>query len=106
MPPPLYYLILLALAASSYAAPTKNPRKPKPFERHIVAVGDLHGDFKSFYKVLRFSGVLDAKNEWSDGVDVFVQTGDIIDRCDCSFSNTTASNVFTAEVRISSTFMR
>lgn len=80
MPPPLYHLTLLALAAFLYAAPTRIPGKPKPFERHIIAVGDLHGDFDSFYKVLRFSEVLNAEDEWSGKVDVFVQTGDIIDR--------------------------
>lgn len=54
--------------------------QPKPFTRHIVAVGDLHGDFPNARKVLQFSGVIDDKETWSGDVDFFVQTGDIIDR--------------------------
>ena len=53
---------------------------PQPFTRHIVAVGDLHGDFTNARKVLEFSRVIDAKGDWSGEVDFFVQTGDIIDR--------------------------
>lgn len=54
--------------------------EPKPYTRHIVAVGDLHGDFPNARKVLQFSGVIDDKGAWSGDVDFFVQTGDIIDR--------------------------
>jgi hypothetical protein len=52
-----------------------------PFSRHIVAVGDLHGDLPNARRVLDFSGVVDEFGDWSGDVDVFVQTGDIIDRC-------------------------
>ena len=52
----------------------------KPFRRHIVAVGDLHGDLANAKRVLEFSGVTDKKGDWSGNVDFFVQTGDIIDR--------------------------
>ena len=60
--------------------------KPKdlvryPFVRHIVAVGDLHGDLPNARRVLEFSGVIDEFGDWSGDVDFFVQTGDIIDRC-------------------------
>lgn len=54
----------------------------KPFTRHIVAVGDLHGDYPNALKVLKFSGVVDDDGNWSGDVDFFVQTGDIIDRGD------------------------
>ena len=43
-------------------------------------MGDLHGDMGNARKVLRFSGVVDDKENWSGDVDFFVQTGDIIDR--------------------------
>lgn len=56
--------------------------KRVPFKRHIVAVGDLHGDLPNARKVLKFSGVVDDEWNWSGNVDVFVQTGDIIDRGD------------------------
>jgi len=54
----------------------------KPFVRHIVAVGDLHGDFPNARKVLQFSGVVDDFGNWTGHADFFVQTGDIIDRGD------------------------
>jgi len=55
-------------------------RKRMPFRRHIVAVGDLHGDLPNARKVLQFSGVTDAMGNWTGEVDIFAQTGDIIDR--------------------------
>ncbi|KIY65199.1 Metallo-dependent phosphatase [Cylindrobasidium torrendii FP15055 ss-10] len=60
---------------------TPNSRKePQPYTRHIVAVGDLHGDWMNARKVLHFSGVINDQDEWSGDVDFFAQTGDIIDR--------------------------
>jgi len=50
------------------------------FTRHIVAVGDLHGDMGNARKVLQFAGVVDDMGDWTGDVDFFVQTGDIIDR--------------------------
>ncbi|EEB94583.1 hypothetical protein MPER_06582, partial [Moniliophthora perniciosa FA553] len=58
------------------------PETSKPFTRHIVAVGDLHGDFSNALKVLQFSGVVDDYGNWTGNADFFVQTGDIIDRGD------------------------
>lgn len=54
--------------------------KRAPFSRHIVAVGDLHGDMPNARKVLTFAGVINELGDWSGDVDFFVQTGDIIDR--------------------------
>lgn len=51
------------------------------FSRRIVAVGDLHGDLPNAHAVLQMAGVVDQKGNWANGVDYFVQTGDIIDRC-------------------------
>ncbi|KAK1231567.1 hypothetical protein PQX77_005301 [Marasmius sp. AFHP31] len=56
--------------------------KLEPYTRHIVAVGDLHGDFPNAMRVLQFSGVVDDYGNWTGNVDFFVQTGDIIDRGD------------------------
>ena len=61
----------------------ENSQDRTRFRRHIVAVGDLHGDMGNARKVLRFSGVVDEKGDWSGDVDFFVQTGDIIDRYTC-----------------------
>ncbi|KAJ4480002.1 Metallo-dependent phosphatase-like protein [Lentinula aciculospora] len=52
------------------------------FTRHIVAVGDLHGDLPNALRVLRFSQVVDGDGNWAGNVDFFVQTGDIVDRGD------------------------
>jgi len=53
---------------------------PVPFTRHIVAVGDLHGDLPNARRVLHFAGVTDEYGNWTGNADFFVQTGDIIDR--------------------------
>ncbi|KAF5392212.1 hypothetical protein D9757_001430 [Collybiopsis confluens] len=54
----------------------------KAFSRHVVCVGDLHGDYPNALRVLNFSGVVDEQGNWSGKTDFFVQTGDIIDRGD------------------------
>jgi len=51
-----------------------------PFSRHIVAIGDLHGDLPNAQRVLKFSSVINESGDWSGDVDFLVQTGDIIDR--------------------------
>lgn len=64
--------------------------EPRPrFSRRIVAVGDIHGDLYNAGRVLQMAGVVDEEGNWSGNVDVFVQTGDIIDRSlwfDCLLS--------------------
>lgn len=55
--------------------------EPRPrFSRKIIAVGDIHGDIGNAERILQMAGVVDENNDWSGKVDVFVQTGDIIDR--------------------------
>lgn len=48
--------------------------------RHIVAVGDLHSDYGNALKVLHMADVVDGEGNWTGNIDLFVQTGDIIDR--------------------------
>ncbi|OCB90068.1 Metallo-dependent phosphatase [Sanghuangporus baumii] len=50
------------------------------YKRRIVAVGDLHGDYPNALRVLQMADVVDEEGNWSGKVDLFVQTGDIIDR--------------------------
>jgi Calcineurin-like phosphoesterase len=57
------------------------PRPHIEYSTRIVAVGDLHGDIGNAQKVLEMARVVDSDGMWSGEVDVFVQTGDIIDRC-------------------------
>lgn len=46
----------------------------------IVAVGDLHGDFKAWNDISRAAGLVDHRGRWSGGKTVLVQMGDITDR--------------------------
>ncbi|KAJ7678950.1 Metallo-dependent phosphatase-like protein [Mycena polygramma] len=65
---------------ATFTSPSSSNRAP--YTRHIVAVGDLHGDLKNAQAVLQFSGVVDEFGNWTGDADFFVQTGDIIDRGD------------------------
>lgn len=65
----LLALTLGAQAASSFAG----------IER-IVAVGDVHGDFEQFRRVLRDADVIDKRNRWIGGKTHLVQLGDLPDR--------------------------
>ena len=46
----------------------------------VVAVGDVHGAYDSLVTVLRFAGIVDAKDKWVGGKAHLVQTGDLLDR--------------------------
>src|SRR5213596_3467182 len=46
----------------------------------IVAVGDVHGAYDQFVAILRAAGMVDARQRWSGGKAVLVQTGDLLDR--------------------------
>lgn len=46
----------------------------------IVAVGDIHGDYENYMKVLREAGLINRRGKWSGGETHFVQVGDIPDR--------------------------
>jgi hypothetical protein len=46
----------------------------------IVAVGDLHGAYDNFVKILQGTGMVNKDLAWAGGTAHFVQTGDILDR--------------------------
>jgi len=46
----------------------------------IVAVGDIHGDYKNFILILKGTGIVDENLKWAGGKIHLVQTGDIMDR--------------------------
>jgi len=48
----------------------------------IVAVGDLHGDYEHFVRILRRTGIIDRDDLWSGGKAHLVQLGDVMDRGD------------------------
>jgi hypothetical protein len=46
----------------------------------IVAIGDVHGDYDNFKKVLTDAGLIDRQGNWIAGDTRFVQLGDLPDR--------------------------
>ena len=46
----------------------------------VVAVGDLHGDYGNFIKILKGTGIVDDRLAWAGGKAHLVQTGDVLDR--------------------------
>lgn len=46
----------------------------------IVAIGDIHGDYKHYIEVLRNAGLVNRRGNWNAGETHFVQTGDLPDR--------------------------
>jgi hypothetical protein len=67
-----------ALAAGCGAQPA-NADEPV---RRFLSIGDLHGDFKHSFELLKSLGVMDADGHWAGGRSVLVQTGDVVDRGD------------------------
>ncbi len=51
----------------------KTPRK-------LIAVGDVHGQFEGFVKILRHAKLINAQHHWCGGHSRLVQIGDILDR--------------------------
>jgi len=48
--------------------------------KRIVAVGDIHGDYKAFIKILKGTGLIDDGLNWIGGKTHLVQIGDVLDR--------------------------
>jgi hypothetical protein len=46
----------------------------------IIAIGDVHGDYEQFVKLLRSAGLIDDNEDWAGGRTHLVQTGDVPDR--------------------------
>lgn len=72
--------ILLLLAEALGAAPRQiDAYRWEGIER-IVAIGDIHGDYAAYLRVLQAAGIVDARGRWQAGATHLVQTGDIPDR--------------------------
>ena len=50
----------------------------------IIAIGDFHGDYDQYIRVMQSAGLINNKGKWIGGETHFVQTGDIPDRGDDS----------------------
>jgi hypothetical protein len=48
--------------------------------QRIVAIGDLHGDYEQYMKVLQSAGLVNSRGKWTGGKTHLVQTGDVPDR--------------------------
>lgn len=48
--------------------------------RKLIAIGDVHGQFEGFVKILRHAGLIDDQQQWCGGHNRLVQIGDILDR--------------------------
>ncbi len=51
-----------------------------PPTKRIIAIGDLHGDYRATLLALRKANLIDSKNRWSGGNTIIVQVGDQLDR--------------------------
>ncbi len=77
MPPALF---LLSLVVFLILPATPAAQDAWSGVERIVAVGDVHGDYEQFVKLLRGAGLLDAEDNWAGGKAHLVQTGDVPDR--------------------------
>jgi len=68
------------LIALVLAAPASAQQDTWAGVDRIVAVGDIHGDYDQFVKVLRAAEVVDEKLNWAAGKTHLVQIGDVLDR--------------------------
>jgi len=73
-------LILTMLAVMVFAAEAEEKKYTWAGIERIVAVGDVHGDYDQFVKVLRAASVIDGKDKWIAGKTHLVQIGDVLDR--------------------------
>ncbi|OUM64873.1 hypothetical protein PIROE2DRAFT_31150, partial [Piromyces sp. E2] len=46
----------------------------------VVALGDIHGDYKKLVSILRHAKLIDQKNNWIGYDSILVQVGDLMDR--------------------------
>src|SRR5262245_1211749 len=75
------FSLIFAVAMTTFAAaPAFAQQDAFDGVKRVVAVGDVHGGFDQFVKILRDAGVIDQKNQWVGGATHLVQTGDVLDR--------------------------
>lgn len=70
-------LIFSALVAAPLRSQESHPRTAGT---STLAIGDVHGDYRSFRHLLSSLGFVDATGRWSGGSQHLVQTGDLVDR--------------------------
>lgn len=75
------FIVVVALALIVYTpfASAAEKNNWQGVER-VVAIGDLHGGYKKFVKILRKSSLINKRNHWIGGKTHLVQAGDVVDR--------------------------
>lgn len=80
-------LQIFLAAAVTLPAVLSSPAAERPADpcaitgvRRIVAVGDVHGAYPEFIRILRAAGVIDARERWSGRDTYLIQNGDVLDR--------------------------
>ncbi len=74
--------VFLFLTVSAIAPPAAADDIPCIWNNvdRIVAVGDIHGDYENFIRILKGVGLINDKLRWIGGATHLVQTGDVMDR--------------------------
>jgi hypothetical protein len=75
-PPLLLKTCLAILLAATFAFAEDTFQSVK----HIIAIGDVHGEYDRFVSILRTAQLINKKNAWSGGKTHLVMVGDLIDR--------------------------
>jgi len=76
----LFLLLLLLLPGLAMAKAKKLDDYHWTGVERVIAIGDLHGDYGQYLKVMQSAGLINKKGKWSGGETHLVQTGDITDR--------------------------
>jgi hypothetical protein len=74
-----YYRININTISKDMNTCSRNLPTVLPPVRRIIAIGDVHGDFRALLKCLRLANVLDDKREWIGGDTIVIQLGDQVD---------------------------
>jgi hypothetical protein len=76
--PAFFVALVLTLAGT----PVQSAVEPCGIQgvSRIVAIGDVHGAYAEFVRILRAAGVIDGRDRWVAGATHLVQTGDVLDR--------------------------
>jgi hypothetical protein len=80
----LVFLLLLLAPVQANAKAKKIDNYHWTGVERIVAISDLHGDYRQYIKVMESAGLINKSGKWIGGNTHLVQTGDITDRGDDS----------------------
>lgn len=78
----VWALVTLSLLMSNLVYAKAREVAPHEWEgvERVIALGDIHGDYGQYMKVLEAAGLVDSRGRWDGDATHFVQTGDVPDR--------------------------